>query len=197
MPPPPRAARGPGAAHDQQRRLILEAVFTIVDERGTEHVSVRNVAGEAGISPGRVQHYFPTKDALLEAAFTEINERGARSVRRRLGATDPGDLEAIATAVLIELVPADDEHRRLVRIGQAFEVYASTRLELRRRLTADYDGLIELIAGLLPSGGDRGAAARDLVALANGLGSLVVTGNDAPERARRAIADQVRRSFEA
>lgn len=196
MPPQPHPTRGPGASHERQRRDILEAVFTIVDERGADQVTVRNVAKAAGISPGRVQHYFPTKDALLESAFTAINEAGAENVGRRLATADPDDSEAVVAAILTELIPADEDHRRLVRVAEAFEVYALTRPELGRRLRADYDRLIALIAGLLPAGADGSATARELIGLANGLGWLVVTGNDTAERARRAVADRVRSVFE-
>ncbi|HLU27914.1 MAG TPA: hypothetical protein VKZ65_05710 [Glycomyces sp.] len=47
-----------GAACDQRRRNVLEAVFAIVDEEGIGQVAIRNVAKAAGISPGRVQREY-------------------------------------------------------------------------------------------------------------------------------------------
>ena len=55
-----KPVRGLGAAHDERRGAILEAVFAIVDAEGTHQVSIRRVAERAGVSVGRVQHYFPT-----------------------------------------------------------------------------------------------------------------------------------------
>jgi AcrR family transcriptional regulator len=135
-------ARGPGAAHEQQRRNIIEAVFTVVDEAGTGQATVRNVAKAAGVSPGRVQHYFKTKDALLEAAFTAVTEAGTENIRRRLAESGSDGEEAIVATTLTELIPVDEDHRRLVRVSQAFEVYAMSRPELRERLHDDYDRLI-------------------------------------------------------
>jgi AcrR family transcriptional regulator len=193
----PPATRGPGAAHDQRRRDILEAVFAIVEAQGAGQVTVRNVATAAGISAGRVQHYFPTKDALLSAAFTAINETGTERVQQRLTETGTDDREGLVAAILIELIPADEEHRRLVRVAQAFEVYALTRPELQQQLAEGYSRLIALVAGLLPPRGDQDSpsAARELIALANGLGWLVITGTDTPGSARRTVLGRIRQLF--
>lgn len=192
---PPAPTRGLGAAHEERRRDILEAVFAIVDEQGTGQVTVRNVAKAAGISPGRVQHYFATKDALLAAAFTAVNEAGAENVRRRLAAAGVESGEAVVAAILTELVPTDPQHRRLTRVAQAFEVYALTRPELRRRLRDDYDRLLALVAGLLPARTDSSPLAAELVALANGLGWMTVAGGADPAEARRLVEERVREVF--
>jgi hypothetical protein len=70
------SGRSTGGHH---ARLCLGA---IVDGQGADQVTIRNVAKAAGISPGRVQFYFPTKDALLSAAFAAINDLGTENVRR-------------------------------------------------------------------------------------------------------------------
>lgn len=191
----PPVTRGVGAAHERQRRNILEAVFAIIDEQGADQVTVRNVAKAAGISPGRVQHYFATKDALLAAAFAAVNEAGAENVRRRLDSAGVESGEAVVAAILTELVPADPGHQRLARIAQSFEVYALTRPELGRRLRDDYDRLIALIAGLLPLEAGASSRATELTALANGLGWLVVTGSAAVGEARRTVEERVREVF--
>ncbi|MGL5817052.1 MAG: TetR/AcrR family transcriptional regulator, partial [Phycicoccus sp.] len=51
---------------------IVDAVIDLVAERGMEGVSVRAVAGRAGVSIGAVQHHFPTKEAMLLAANDRI-----------------------------------------------------------------------------------------------------------------------------
>ncbi len=192
---PHPATRGLGAAHEQRRRDILEAVFAIVDEQGAGQVTIRNVAKAAGISPGRVQHYFATKDALLAAAFTAVNEAGAENVRRRLAAAGAEGDEAILAAILTELIPADPEHRRLARVAQAFEVYALPRPELRGRLGEDYDRLLALVAGLLPVGADSSSLAMELIALANGLGWMTVVGGADPSEGRRLVEGRLREIF--
>lgn len=200
------ATRGPGAAHEQQRHNILEAVFTLVDTQGTQQVSIRNVAKAADVSVGRVQHYFPTKDALLSAAFAAVNEAGTQGVHQRLAAQGIADSEATAVAVLTELIPRDEDRRRLFRVARAFEVYALTRPELGRRLTQDYEALIALIAGLLhrdaaasvTSGSEEALdSARELIALATGLAGMVLTDNIDPDRAGHLLADRAHQVFAA
>jgi AcrR family transcriptional regulator len=190
----PTATRGPGAAHDQRQRDIIEAVFAIVDGQGTDQVTIRNVAKAAGISPGRVQYYFPTKDALLAAAFTAINDLGTENVRRRLAADADAGPEAVLAAVLTELVPADEAGRRRMRIANAFEAYAINRPELAERLARGYGDLTAFLASLLPSG-EAEDTAKELIALASGLGWMVVTGAHTSEAARRTVARRLRQLF--
>ena len=188
------AVRGPGAAHDERRRSILDAVFTIVDTAGTEQVSIRHVANQAGVSVGRVQHYFPTKDDLLSEAFSAINDRGTTRVHHRL-ADDrhAGEPAVVLDVLLSELIPGGEDDRRMFRIAQAFEAYAMSRPPLRERLTHGYDELANLIALLLREAGCPGEPepstllpeAHELLALSIGLGGLAVTENITPEHARR------------
>jgi AcrR family transcriptional regulator len=171
-----KPVRGLGAAHDERRGAILEAVFAIVDTEGTHQVSIRRVAERAGVSVGRVQHYFPSKDDLLTAAFTAINDLGAARVQARLAeSAEP------AVALLTELIPATDEDRRLFRVAQAFETHALTDPELSARLRRDYDELIGLLTTMV---GDR---AVELLALALGLANLTLTGNLTADQARAAV----------
>ncbi len=184
------AVRGLGAAHEQRRRDILDAVFTIVDTEGTEQVSIRRVADAAGVSVGRVQHYFRTKDDLLAEAFTTINSHGTGRVHERLSSEDSAaDPQRVLTVMLGELIPRTADDCRLVRVAQAFETYAHTRPQLKERLTQGYDELAALLAHLLhasvhPQTGDAEHVletfrtdAYELLALATGLAGLVVIGN--------------------
>jgi hypothetical protein len=72
------------------------------------------------VSAGRVQHYFPSKDALPAEAFATGNNLGTQRVLLSIqdGSDDPGGM------VLAALIPRTDEDRRLFRVAQAFEVYA-------------------------------------------------------------------------
>ncbi|NKE63394.1 TetR family transcriptional regulator [Lentzea sp. PSKA42] len=171
-----RPVRGRGAAHDERRGAILEAVFAIIDTEGTHQVSIRRVAEQAGVSVGRVQHYFPSKDDLLTAAFTAINDLGTARVQARLSdSTQP------AEALLTELIPVTSEDRRLFRVAQAFETHALTNPSLSEQLRQGYDELIGLLTVLV------GPAAKELLAMALGLANLTLTGNLTPEEARAIV----------
>ncbi|MFS8105230.1 TetR family transcriptional regulator [Lentzea alba] len=174
--------RGLGAAHDERRGAILEAVFAIVDAEGTHQVSIRRVAERAGVSVGRVQHYFPSKEDLLTAAFTAINDRGTARVQARIAASaEPVE------ALLTELIPATDEDRRLFRVAQAFETHALTNPELAAKLRQDYDELLGLLTTLV------GPSATELLALALGLANLTLTGNLTADEARATVRSGIKK----
>ena len=108
-----------GAEHDQRRADIVTATLRVISRNGLEAVNIRDVAAEAGVSAGRVQHYFGTKNAMLKAAFERISSAGTERIQARIaasGGTPPEVLRLIAA----ELIPIDDEHREALRIGFAF-----------------------------------------------------------------------------
>ncbi|AFU00632.1 TetR/AcrR family transcriptional regulator [Nocardia brasiliensis] len=185
------AVRGVGAAHDERRQSILEAVFAIVDTDGVEGMSIRNVAQQAGVSIGRVQHYFPAKEDLLAAAFTSIAEVGGKRVQEQVAAAGAGDPVATLRAILAETIPRTAADHRRFRIMQAFETHALPRPSLAAQVTQGYDGLIDLIALLLSrtaaTGLDFAEAARELLALSTGLAGLTLTGNITPEQAQHIV----------
>ncbi|NUL49273.1 TetR/AcrR family transcriptional regulator [Cellulosimicrobium funkei] len=51
--------------HEQRRGEIVLALWQVIHERGIDGVSFRAVAEAAGVSIGRVQHYFTSKDELV------------------------------------------------------------------------------------------------------------------------------------
>ncbi|TQM67094.1 TetR family transcriptional regulator [Actinomadura hallensis] len=200
MPSQRPGVRGPGAAHAQRRQHILDAVFAIVDAEGTEQISIRHVADRAGVSVGRVQHYFPSKDALLAEAFAAINARGSERVRVRLAAEDGfDDPETVLMEILDGLLPRTEEDRRLFRVAQAFEAFALPRPSLKAQVAQGYEELATLLTLLLykivapgspESPGDLSPLrphAYRVVALTVGLAGLVITGNLTPEQAREIV----------
>ncbi|WP_117214016.1 TetR/AcrR family transcriptional regulator [Allorhizocola rhizosphaerae] len=180
--------RGRGAAHDERRQAILDAVFDVIDTEGAEQVSIRRVADRADVSAGRVQHYFPTKDDLLTAAFTAINDRSAGRIHERLCAQGGGaDPTRTLRAVLTELIPETDEDRRLFRVMQAFETHALTRPHLHARVKRGYEELVALLDVLLrPREG-----AHELLGLTLGLADLTLVGALTPRQARRIVLSRL------
>ncbi|MFF8386933.1 TetR/AcrR family transcriptional regulator [Streptomyces kanasensis] len=72
--------------HEARRLEIAEALWRIAGTRGLDGVSLRDVAAEADISLGRLQHYFRTKDEMLLFALRHINSLAEGRIRARLGA---------------------------------------------------------------------------------------------------------------
>lgn len=63
----PRVGRAPGSPHN--REAILDAARGYFVRNGYERATIRSIAGEAGVDPALVHHYFGSKDRLLVAAL--------------------------------------------------------------------------------------------------------------------------------
>ena len=75
--------RGTDASGTTTRTRILAAAMRQIAERGYAGMRLADVAVDAGVSLGLVQHYFGTRTGLLQAAFetgTEVNLRRAREI---------------------------------------------------------------------------------------------------------------------
>lgn len=188
-----RRTRGPGAHHQQRRTEIADAVLAVVSEQGLAAVSQSEVAARAGVSPGRIQHYFPAKQELIEAAFDRGNALSSARIAAKT-AQDAPVREAL-TIVLTELIPHDDVTRAHMRIRQSFTAAALADEAIAARMRVDYTRFHRQIAALLRDGGaaDPEATAVALIALAEGLAYYVLIGVSTPEAARDrvliAIAD--------
>jgi AcrR family transcriptional regulator len=65
------------------REHVLDAVETLIAERGLDNVSIREVATAAGVSIGTVQYYCRSKDEMLVMAFEAVALRIAMRVDAR------------------------------------------------------------------------------------------------------------------
>lgn len=68
-PPAPRASRAVREA------MILQATIELVGEVGIADAHISDIAERAGMSPGHVLYYFPTKDSLLLGALVVIQQQ--------------------------------------------------------------------------------------------------------------------------
>jgi AcrR family transcriptional regulator len=186
--------RGVGAEHERRRTEIADAVLAIVADRGLAAVSQATVAAQAGVSPGRVQHYFPTKQELIEAAFERGNSLAAARIADRTGPGGQNDSPRhVLTVVLTELIPYDTATHAHMRVRQSFTAAALADEGIATRLRADYarlhSQLADLLRGCQAAGELRAQVDPDekavaLVALAEGLAYYVLIGTCPAGRAR-------------
>lgn len=78
-----RAGRRPGPTTTPEQ--ILDAARTLFAERGYHATTMREVAGQAGVNPALLHHYFGTKEDLFVAAL-RLPLNPAEVVVRLLGA---------------------------------------------------------------------------------------------------------------
>lgn len=65
-------ARTPKVVEDR-REQILEAALRVFARNGYARSTNKDVAQEAGITPGLIYHYFENKEALLQAVIEEVS----------------------------------------------------------------------------------------------------------------------------
>ncbi|MFJ9697050.1 TetR/AcrR family transcriptional regulator [Kitasatospora sp. NPDC101183] len=183
--------------HEERRRRIADAVCLLIDERGLEAATLRDVAARAEVSMGAVQRCFRTKEEMLRFALAHIGARITGRVRAR----PVGDVQdaggALAHAVT-EVALLREEHRAEARIWLAFVARAAVNPALAEVLRAGYEEFEQVLLRLLAEAG-AGAPrreARTLLALADGLTAQVLVGRLGAGEAEELLLGQVARAVE-
>lgn len=165
--------------HRQRREQIAEAVCRLAGRQGLDAVSLRHVAAEAGVSMGRVQHYFTTKSEMLVFAFHTISER----VERRMAAAIAGLGEspsprALLRTLLLEMLPLSDDAKAEAPVLAAFLARAVVEpglAEFQREGSRQLRAMVtEQIAA---TRGDPELEAAGLLALVDGLMTQLLVGH--------------------
>lgn len=161
--------------HQERRQQIADAACRLLGREGLDAVSLRQVAAEAGVSMGRVQHYFATKDEMLLFAFRTVSERVERRIGTAVAAVgQPPTPRSLLRAMLLEMLPLGAQGRLEAPVWMAFLGKAVIEPRVAEPLRADAHRLTDFVAeqiGAARGGGDDGAAhdARTLLALVDGL----------------------------
>jgi AcrR family transcriptional regulator len=71
--PPGRTAEG-----EATRERLYAAAIELIGERGYEAATLRDVAARAGVSPGLLYRYFPSKRAVVLALYDALSDSFAR-----------------------------------------------------------------------------------------------------------------------
>lgn len=148
---------------DERRRLVAEAIFTIVVRDGLAHASLRNIAQEAGLAVGSVRHYFSNSEEMILFALRALVDRiGARILARadRAIAEPVREKRRALTAELLgELLPLDETRYTESAVWLAFATEARTTPELRPHVREMYDGTRTLVGRVLTRTRDLGGLA--------------------------------------
>jgi len=161
--------------HDARRAELAQALWKVIRRDGIDHVSVRSVATEAGVSAGSLRYYFPSQAELIAFAMDLVESR----TRDRIAGIDlSGSARERVTALAEEVLPLDDERREDVEVWFALTAQARHHPALHEVSARAYDGLLDLsravvgelqLAGLARDGLDAELEAVRLHALLDGL----------------------------
>lgn len=191
---------------DTRRRSIAEAVLAIAARDGLDAATVRDVAAEAGVSAGMVQHHFRSRDEMLQFACEYMLERTrAQTGDLIMAIPEPRSARAILQAALEEMMPLDETRRTGIRIWMAFLARAVVRPDLEAFMRDMHISTHHFFADTLKQAriqGDVGPhvdverEAIALFSLADGLVSHVLLDHYTGDEALRAINDQLDRLFQ-
>ena len=179
--------------HQLRRTEIAYAVWAVIAEEGLDAVSLRRVAAEAGISLGRVQHYFVSKEELLHHSCRTVIDIAATSFAERTAALDALDT---VRALVAQPLPRDEPTRIGAAVWQAFLTRAASDPGLRAIIGEAVVGaqqeLGRLLAlaqasGALPRSLDPQRLGQALFALGHGLAQQVLIAGLTAEEALAAI----------
>ncbi|WP_433717827.1 TetR/AcrR family transcriptional regulator [Actinoplanes sp. CA-051413] len=190
--------------HEQRRRLLATAVFAVISTEGFEAVSLRDVADQAGVSMGTVQHYFPTKHQMLSFALSHMRERVMARLQAAIAALrEPTrrDLIRAATAVMLPVDPAGHEE---ACVNIAFFSAATVTPTYAEQLRDGYGRILTVsVANFreasrlseLRDGVDPDVEAPALYFLTQGLVGPILVGLYSPDQALALIDAQLDRVF--
>ncbi|HVS77498.1 MAG TPA: TetR family transcriptional regulator C-terminal domain-containing protein [Steroidobacteraceae bacterium] len=81
----PRFRRAPPTV---RREALIEAALACLRKHGPEGLSARRIGAEAGVSPGLINHHYPSITALIAAAYESLAMSLLRSIQQH--AREPG-----------------------------------------------------------------------------------------------------------
>ncbi|MFJ8584754.1 TetR/AcrR family transcriptional regulator [Streptomyces sp. NPDC093595] len=197
--------------HEARRLEIAEALLRIASTRGLDGVSLRDVAAEADISLGRLQHYFRTKDEMLLFALRHINALAEQRIRERIGAlpATPGQEpppRAVLRECLVGMLPLDEKSRVGALVGAAYFARAIHDERLRAEAREGIPQLAALFTELLRKAQERGELAGGrtldprteamlLISLIDGLTAYTLLGVHTGEEALERLDAHLERVF--
>lgn len=129
-----------------RRRKLLSIAKNIVLDKGPDKLVLRQIAKEADVKLGHLQHYFPTRDDLLEAIIYEAWESDEKIL---LDATSDKDVSKIVSRLLDSW--AGDKGKIylvLANCGLYQDRFRKLKIEIYQ---AFYDDLVSCIRALHPS----------------------------------------------
>ncbi|MFB6992052.1 TetR/AcrR family transcriptional regulator [Streptomyces sp. NPDC056178] len=190
--------------HRERRETIARALWRTVEQRGIAHASVREVAREAGISHGAVQHYFATREEMLVFAMDFASEQTSRRVAEDItGLGDPPHPRDTLRAMLTEMLPLHPDARATSRMSAAYVLEALHNADIHTRardgLTHGRDLIEQMVRQAIADGyisPDRDPATETNLLLAlTGLTPLIELSVITPREALTAVDQHLSRLF--
>ncbi|WP_439681005.1 TetR/AcrR family transcriptional regulator [Embleya sp. MST-111070] len=190
--------------HRERRETIARALWRVVEQRGIAHASVREVAHEAGLSHGAVQHYFATREEMLVFAMNLASEQTAQRVAERVAELgDPPHPRDVLRVMLTEMLPLHPDARATSRMSAAYVLEALHDANIHTRVRRDLIHGRDLVERIVRQAITDGhitpdhdpATETDLLLALTGLTPLLELGVIEPRQAITAITHHLDHLF--
>jgi AcrR family transcriptional regulator len=190
--------------HEARRRSIADAIFTLIGSQGLEAVSLRDVAAQAGVSMGAVQHYFESKEQMLLFALGQMRDRALARMQEQLAAIPEPTARATIMAAARVLLPIGEPGREEAIVAAAFYTIAAVNPVYAEPLREGYDRLLAVSkhtlrtaqqAGQIAAGIDADREAAMLFFMVQGLIGPILIGVLSPADALDLVDHQLDRIF--
>jgi AcrR family transcriptional regulator len=146
-------ATGEIETREARRSQLVEAAAETLVERGVEATRFRDVAEQAGVSIGLLQHYFGSRDALIEAAIESVAARKfARLARAQRDIYDPWELVVAAVDEVLATADPIRDARSWLDVCSA----AAQRPAVGAAIERIQERWVTLIEGAVVAGASRG-----------------------------------------
>jgi AcrR family transcriptional regulator len=176
---------------ERRRRQLVKATNELVGRKGLADVRLRDVAEHAGLTSGAVLYYYDGLDELFFSAYEAGIHRYCEE-REETVAKIKRPIAQLATALRLGIPSGPDDVES--RLLYEFEAIAF-RSDACAQLMQDYvERQVDMYEQILSAGVDSGdfaiptdlhAAARVIVAMEDGHGPYVLTGQVAPADAEK------------
>ncbi|WP_166354087.1 TetR/AcrR family transcriptional regulator [Phytoactinopolyspora limicola] len=169
--------------HYTRREQLIDATLRSVAERGRDNVRIRDIAAEAGVSPGSVLYHYPELSELMFDAHRTVVERFFRSRVETVEARGTAGDRLVAAVDTGLPSGRDDDVARTLYEMHSLADRSSVHAAL---MTSLFDREVGLYATILEVGRSTGeftlaqparAGATTLVALEDGLGLHLLSNN--------------------
>ena len=142
---------GPDKKSEETRARIFSVTLDLINEVGTEKLTIRKIAEVAGVSPALIIQYFHSKGELLQQAFELRNEELVQTIRELKDAefADPFDLLDRFAAVQMD---RDMRHPALTLtvLANSFSWDTDSAERVDRRLKSFRDAQREVLDAKFP-----------------------------------------------
>jgi len=190
--------------HRERRESIAQALWKIVDQRGWARATMREVAREAEVSLGQLQHYFSSRAEMLTFAMEFASQHTQQRVARVLTSLNqPPHPRDVLRVVLTELLPLRSDARATSRMNAAYVLEAMHDPALQRQIGVglrDGRAMIERLirqarsVGQIPPDRDP-MIETDLILALTGFATLLELGVVEPQAVLDAIDEHLDRLF--